>query len=108
MGTTNKPTKGLKDIKELISTDFYLSIVISAKLGDPDWLLDIIGELDYIKPGATFYLKGFHGPLLAKGLTSSDFDQDALYAELMEATKSYDEYSPAMLEKMLEHYNKQK
>lgn len=51
----------LSDLKNIIPNDMYNQILKTHYLGDPDWLTDMISELDYIKPGDKFYIKDFHG-----------------------------------------------
>lgn len=57
-----------------VEPEMINAIFIQCKKGDPDWVLDMISELDYIEPKSVFWIKDFHGPLKAKGLTSKDFD----------------------------------
>jgi hypothetical protein len=72
----------LEQFKDLVSNKLYIDILKQAKAGDPDWLLDMISELDYITPLGTFFIDDFHGRLLRLGYKSSNFDTDALAKEL--------------------------
>jgi hypothetical protein len=78
----------LEDIREVVGDEFYNKRIIrTARRGDPDWLIDIIGELDYIKAGDKFYIEDFHGKFLEKGYSSKDFDIDKIYGELVKVIR---------------------
>ena len=84
------PNKGeinsLAQLRELVGTKFTNSIIIQSKLGDPDWLFDIISELGKLKPGDKFYLADFHGPIQKRGYLPFQFDCHAISKEIDEFT----------------------
>lgn len=75
--------ENLTQLKELLPEDFYNGIIEQAKEGDPDWLIDMIEELDTITIGSPFYIKDFHGVLIEKGLKTENFNIEAITQELL-------------------------
>lgn len=77
----------LMDLRELLSAEFYTSIINSCRAGDPEWIMDLIRELDEeLQPGAMFYLPEFHGKLI--GYKAEDFNLDSINSE---AIKLFDQ-----------------
>lgn len=75
--------KTLDQLRSLVGYPFVNSIILQSHLGDPDWLYDIVSEIDDTYPGATFHIPEFHGILQEAGYRSVYFDCDALDAEIM-------------------------
>lgn len=73
--------ENLTQLKELLPEDFYNGIIEQAKEGDPDWLIDMIEELDYIQKDNPAYIPQFHGRL--RGLSSKNFNIEAITQELL-------------------------
>ena len=73
-----KRITSLADLKQIIGDKMMKEITDQAEYGDPEWLLDMIGELDY----NGHPIGGFHGTLIKQGYKTADFDTDAIMKEL--------------------------
>lgn len=71
----------LQELKATLPAKIFNDIMDAWTAGDPDWLYDMIAELDTITPDVPHYLL-FHNIMQAKGITSKDFDTDALHEEI--------------------------
>lgn len=81
----------LPKLKEILPTDLFNAFIEQAKLGDPDWLLDMIRESDqkdvtHPHPST----EPMYNAMRTAGLTSKDFDMELLYTELMAAAANHD------------------
>lgn len=73
-----KRITSLAELQGLIGPRMMKEITDQAEYGDPEWLLDMIGELDYNGHA----LERFHGTLIKQGYRTANFDTDALMKEL--------------------------
>lgn len=81
----------LQQLFDLLSPEMVNSIKDSARRGDPEWLTDMIGELDYVpQTDSPSLIKGFHDVLHAMGITSAHFDEAEILREL-DCLAPYDE-----------------
>lgn len=80
---TNKKAE-LTTLLPHISKSMINAIFKQCKEGDPDWVLDMISELDYIDENSPSYMPEFHGVMLAHNLKSKDFDNERLIRLVLE------------------------
>lgn len=81
LGTKFK-IESIRQLELLLGQDMVDEIIVTAICGDPDWLCDIVSELDYIKPESPYFIKGFHDVVLKRGFKSDDFDCDSILNEI--------------------------
>lgn len=77
-----KKINSLSDLSTYLSAKMMQQIRTQARNGDPDWLLDILNELNYITPDSPFYIPDFHGVLRDKGITADDFNIEPITKEI--------------------------
>ena len=77
----------IAQLKDLVGAKMVNDLISQARKGDPDWLIDLIGELDTfpkcssaISPELRQY---WFEPLWTAGYRSLYFDTDKLYKDLM-------------------------
>lgn len=76
----------LKDLRPWLAPTMINDLLTQHLVGDPDWLHDIIQELDYINPKNPCYVKGFHDALIR--FKSKDFDFQTLCADIEDTLNS--------------------
>lgn len=77
-----KNLEDLKTILQPIAYRWYKNLIITMLAGDPDWLWDLVSELDHITSRSGFYIPEFHGNLKRRGYTSKDFDCATIWADV--------------------------
>lgn len=73
--------RSFSDLRTLLPAELLESIIQANRDGDPDWLYDMIAELDTITPSVPHYLE-FHKIMQANGIGSNDFNIDGLHDEI--------------------------
>lgn len=81
-------TPELNKLKEIIDPNFYVIIIMQARAGDPDWLLDILDGYKSQKPGDMDYHEGFTDKLQEADLDDDHFDMDQLAKEIYSLDKN--------------------
>lgn len=71
----------IEQLRDIIGP-FTDEIITQVQQGDPDWLIDLIKELDYLTPASTWWITEFHTPCKNHNLTSQDFDTDAILKQI--------------------------
>lgn len=83
-------------LKGLLSQDMAAQIETMFMTGDPDWIIDLITELDYIGPDSEFYIPEFHGVLQGKGIGTQDINIEEVYKDLKDIERKREEEERAI------------
>ena len=82
-------SKGFLDLMTIIGPEMSNEIIDQAYKGDPDWVYDLVLEVDDGTPGGTWQEK-FHDKLLRLGMGTQSFDWPKVFKELDdEVNKKY-------------------
>ena len=80
-----------------ISKSMRDAIILQHRLGDPDWVIDLIEELNYIKPDGPYFMEAFHGVYLKKGITTKDLNSEKILYKIEELCCTRANYIPLKL-----------
>ena len=67
-----------EEFAKLLSPSMAKDLIDHAILGDPEWLSDMLDELNYLKPDTKWWVPEFHGVILSK-VSVDSLDANAIF-----------------------------